>query len=301
MKANKLTVSIGIPAYNEEKNIKKLLAALLSLKTNKCTLERIIVVSDASDDNTNLEVKSVKNKLIKLVINKKRIGKARSQNKILDRVYSQILVILDADVLPTTNQFLSKIARPFLENKNIGLVGGKVVPIEATTFVEKIINYSVLLKEDLYLNINKGNNIYHCHGRVRAFSKNFYENFRWQPTLGEDAYSYLACKQKGFEFYYEPEASVLYRSPTFLTDHFKQSMRFSRSRRYLRNFYNKDLIDKEYPSYTKALFKNFIFYFLGNPILFFAYCCIFIITKIYPFFSTGEKTSWATSSSTKRL
>lgn len=94
------TVTIGIPAYNEEANIQKLLKALLQQKTTNYRLEKIIVVSDGSTDRTEELVKSIKRKQILLLINKRRLGLNATQNKILRKSKSDILVLFDADVLP---------------------------------------------------------------------------------------------------------------------------------------------------------------------------------------------------------
>ena len=48
----KLTVSVGIPAYDEEANIKSLLEAILQQRQENFILKSIIVVSDGSTDRT---------------------------------------------------------------------------------------------------------------------------------------------------------------------------------------------------------------------------------------------------------
>lgn len=46
----KLSVSVGIPAYNEEQNIASLIFGILKQKVNNITLKEIIVISDGSTD-----------------------------------------------------------------------------------------------------------------------------------------------------------------------------------------------------------------------------------------------------------
>ena len=57
-----LRVTIGIPAYNEENNIIPLLTSLVNQKTSQVVVEKIIVMSDGSSDNTVGSVKLLKNK-----------------------------------------------------------------------------------------------------------------------------------------------------------------------------------------------------------------------------------------------
>ena len=54
-----MDVSVGIMAFNEEKNMGRLLKALLSQELKKVRIEEIIVVSDGSTDKTNEIVKEL--------------------------------------------------------------------------------------------------------------------------------------------------------------------------------------------------------------------------------------------------
>src|SRR3989338_5892127 len=100
-----LTVTIGIPAYNEAGNIGQLLKALLKQKQAGWVLEKIMVVSDASEDKTDIIVKQFKDKRIRLLRNLQRIGQAESQNRIIDECDSDVLVLMNADVLPEGDDF----------------------------------------------------------------------------------------------------------------------------------------------------------------------------------------------------
>ena len=68
----KLTVTIGIPAYNEEKNIGRLLKSLSNQKGDDFTLNEIVVLSDGSTDMTNeiVHSQSKLNRKVKLLAGK---------------------------------------------------------------------------------------------------------------------------------------------------------------------------------------------------------------------------------------
>lgn len=55
----KLTVTIGIPAYNEEQNIGHLLVNIFNQSTSIAILDEIIIVSDGSTDNTIKAIKKI--------------------------------------------------------------------------------------------------------------------------------------------------------------------------------------------------------------------------------------------------
>lgn len=298
----KINVSIGIPAYNEEANIKPLLLTLLAQKQSNFNLKEIIVVSDQSTDNTISEIKSIKSKKIILIQNRKRIGQALSQNKILDKFRGDLLVLLNADVLPENELLIQNLTAVFKNKKNVGIIGGRVLTSnESTTFIEKVINFSGLWKESIYKEINHGNNLYLCHGRVRAFSREFAKKFQWKPVYGEDAFSYFSCISSGYKFFFAQKATVYYRSPTTFTDHLKQSTRFMHSRENLEKYFNKNLISKSYEIPKVAVIKKSIKFFLLNPLLFSSYIYILSYSIIKSKLSNSTRVTWDVSKSSKIL
>jgi len=80
-----MDISIGIMAFNEEKNIGRLLKVLLSQELKKVKIEEIIVVSDGSTDKTDEIVRKFmkENKIVKLITRNKRMGKALAINRFI--------------------------------------------------------------------------------------------------------------------------------------------------------------------------------------------------------------------------
>src|SRR6185503_4888530 len=194
----KIKVSVGIPAYNEEANIKNLVKAILVQKQEVFELLEIIIIFDGSKDNTVQEVNSIQDNRINMIDSKERKGQAMRQNEILDLFSGDILVLLNADILPANERFLENFIVPFEQNEKVGIVGCKGVPLPAKTFFEKIVNFSVAMKQEMAEQWDSGQNIYMCHGHSRAFSRGFAKEFRWPLAFAEDAYSYLACLKDGF-------------------------------------------------------------------------------------------------------
>jgi biofilm PGA synthesis N-glycosyltransferase PgaC len=80
-----MKITIGIPAYNEEKNIGTLLTALLMQEQKRTKISEIIVVSSGSTDRTDEIVKEYSNiddRTI-LIRQPQRRGKASAINEIL--------------------------------------------------------------------------------------------------------------------------------------------------------------------------------------------------------------------------
>jgi cellulose synthase/poly-beta-1,6-N-acetylglucosamine synthase-like glycosyltransferase len=275
----KPSVSIGVPAYNEEANIVQLAAQLLTQKQDNFDLLEIIIVSDGSTDRTVAQAESIRDPRIKIISKHGREGQAEAQNEIIRIFKGDILVLLNADTYLPNDAFLSRMVEPLLADERIGIVGARVVPMPAQNFFEKTINASVAVKTEIYEQINRGDNIYLCHGRGRAFSKRFVVHLHFPRMAGEDAYSYIQCIEHGFSFYYQRQAELLYRSPQTLRDHLKQSKRFfkaksmwdSHFKRHNRSYYHIPL---------KKLIHSSFKHFIQHPILLTYYSLIYILARI---------------------
>src|SRR5260221_2774448 len=177
MSKKNLTITIGIPAYNEEANIGLLLENIRRQKIKGAIIKKIIVVSDRSEDNTASIVNSINDRRITLIDNKKRKGLNLSENEIMKKASTDILVIFNGDVLPADSNCVNELVKPLITNNNIGIVGAHIVTLPASKLFERIISFSHTFKDSIYIRMNKGRNIYMCHGRGRAFNKTFYKNF----------------------------------------------------------------------------------------------------------------------------
>src|SRR5258706_3929482 len=272
------TISVGIPAYNEEKNIKNLIERLLDQHLDGVKLAKIIVVSDCSIDNTIKEARKVKDFRIVIGENTKRVGLNKVQNKILRMAEEDVLVLLDADVITANNNFLNELVKPILKDKRIGLVGADVSTLKAKTFFEKVIVQSHEFKMKMYTKINEKDNLYLCHGRGRAFSKPFYESLKFPSNVPEDSYSYLECKRRGFRFNFAPHAKVLFKSPKDFKDHMKQSFRFKDSPEKLKNYFPANFVAENYSIPLRILIAQLFIASLRKPILMSAYVFINMYT-----------------------
>ena len=125
----KLSVTIGIPAFNEQENIAHLLHSILKQKESKFYLKEIIVISDASNDGTGDIVRSVSDPRIILIENIARLGQAQNQNTMLKKFSGDILLLLNADVLPQDEHYIDNMVAPFYSNKNLGITSSRVMPL----------------------------------------------------------------------------------------------------------------------------------------------------------------------------
>ena len=101
-------ITVVIPAYNEGQNIKDTVISL-SLEPEVC---EIIVIDDASEDDTSLQAQAAGARVIRLGQN---VGKGKAVMAAFPFIKNGVVMLLDAD-LKGTARFALALAQPILEN-----------------------------------------------------------------------------------------------------------------------------------------------------------------------------------------
>ncbi len=94
------TLSIVIPSYNESKTLEELVGKVLAVKLPFGFSKEIIIVNDASKDNS-LEIMrklAAKNKEIIVLDNPKNLGKTQTVRKGFMKTSGEVVVVQDADL-----------------------------------------------------------------------------------------------------------------------------------------------------------------------------------------------------------
>lgn len=293
----KLSVTIGIPAYNEERNINFLLSDISCQKARSYFISKLIILSDGSTDKTVKEAKKSKIKP-NLIVNKIRKGLADVQNTIIRHTDSDVLVLLQADIRIDDEFFIEKLIKPVIEKK-ADLVVPSVAEMEPKTFFEKVLYISTKIKNTAYEKLNNGKNVYTCRGVARAFSKKLYSKINFPTSIGEDAFSYLYCIRNRFNYYFINNAKVIFRLPTNFSDHRKQSLRFFQSQEILKEKFGKKFIVENYRLPKLIFLSSLIENLIKNPFLTPLYIIVLFYLKFQSFFLNDMNDKWVVSKSSK--
>ncbi len=292
------TVTIGIPAFNEEANISYLLDSLLSQKEEGFVVEKILVISDGSNDKTVEIVRSFKDKKVNIIDNKKRNGVAFGQNQIIQNCNSDILVLLNADIKIKSSLFLSFLLSP-IKKDGADLVSGNLSVLNPENFFGKILRTSAVLKNYMFENYKSGRNIYTCYGPVRAFSRKLYKEMTFPGSIGEDAYSYLFCRSRGFSYAHVALAVAFVKMPGNFSDHFKQSIRYMQSKRKFIKIFGEKFVEEEYKLPLGLVVKSIVYSFLRSSLYTFCYLAVNLLVNLKSKNYPAIPEQWEISSSSK--
>jgi cellulose synthase/poly-beta-1,6-N-acetylglucosamine synthase-like glycosyltransferase len=279
----KLIISIGIPAFNEEANIKKLLQTLLSQLAKYYTLKELFVYSDGSTDNTVKEVTSLENKKIKLFAGKKRIGQQEIQNIFLKKFSADVLVIIEADTLPYNNYTLDELVKPLLDqnSQGIGMVVGQAMGSKPQSFIERCMFFGEKMKGDVFTKWRNGNNIFMSGGHaMRAFTKEFSQVLSFPKHVPEDSYAYLVMKKHGLKLVKNSKAKVLVGNIGTVSDAISQNKKYVSGKKALEKYFDQDFLMSEFNYSKRILCKHILMNMFTSPLLMFGYVAIVIANKI---------------------
>ncbi len=268
-----LTVTIAIPAFNEEDNISSILRDLLNQKTEGFSIKKILVVSDGSTDRTVSFVKKIKSSKIDLIQDSTRQGLAFRQNQIFSSATSDVVVLIQADTRIKDRLFIQKLVSP-IKDKLVDLTSAQLQELPTDSWVSEGLAWSMKLKISIYRFIKNGNSVYTCYGPARAFSKKLYSKIKFKHSVGEDAYSYFYCISKKMKFMAVSNAIIFYKLPRKLTEHISQSLRFVSSKELLKKEFSQALIKSEYSLPKKTVAILLLKFVLSSPISFIKYSAV---------------------------
>lgn len=198
-------------AYNEERNIGKILEALTKQKEKEVEIAEIVVVASGCTDRTESIVKKFikKDKRIKLISQSVRAGKVKAINDYLKMVEQPIVVMESADTVPN-NDAIEKICFPLLKNKKVGVVGARPIPVND---INKFMGYVAHIQWALHhkISLKKAK----C-GEMVAM-RNELKNIPVDLII-DDAYIERYYLKKGYEIAYASDSIIKNKGPEIVED-----------------------------------------------------------------------------------
>ncbi len=122
-----------LPIFNEEKTVAKVLSVLLKSKL----LNEIIVVDDASTDNSLNIIKSFKSSKLKTIHLEENLGKSGAVKIAVKKTRSDILFFCDGDLHDFKLRHIKKLLKPLQKDRRSMTVGIRDRGIIHNIFVKK--------------------------------------------------------------------------------------------------------------------------------------------------------------------
>jgi cellulose synthase/poly-beta-1,6-N-acetylglucosamine synthase-like glycosyltransferase len=210
-----LACSIGVMAYNEERNIGNLLRALCAQQLETVTLGEIVVVASGCTDNTECVVaeEMACDARIRLLVQERREGKMSAINLFLHRADYPIVVIINADVLPEED-CIERLVAPFAD-LGVGITGGRPVAINRK---DTLPGFAAHLLWDMHHEVSLTDP---KMGELIAY-RNFPEIEISPDTVDDEGIVEELVARKAMRKVYVPEAVLHLRGPTTVREYIKR-------------------------------------------------------------------------------
>ena len=198
--------SVLVPVYNEAANIDNLLKSLLWQRYEVGQLDEIVVVASGCTDGTEETVRQwmKKDKRIKMLRQKKRLGKVAAVNYFLKKSQARVVIMVGGDVM-LKQDCLEAMARHF-KDKQVGMVGARIISVNDDKSFFGFANQMIwqlhdqMARDDPRL------------GEITAWRKVFKQLPK--KTICDEAEIEMQIKDKGLRLVYEPKAIGYNHGPT---------------------------------------------------------------------------------------
>lgn len=216
---NKKKVTVVIPTYNSASKLQRLLNSIEKLKG--LLPYEVIVVDDASSDNTKKVIKKWGNKTKSFRViyfsSDANNGPGKARNIGLKLAKGNIVTFTDSDCV-VNKRWLYNLTRKLNFAKGVVGVGGKVLPINPNGLISKYNTFHRVLEPPESLLYLVTANC--CYYRSVVLNVGGFDEEIKKPG-GEDITLSIKLWNKGYRFAYEPKAIVYHDYKETIKDFFQ--------------------------------------------------------------------------------
>jgi len=228
---NKFDLSIIIISYNTEKITIDCFKSIIESLKNSSLKYEIIVVDNASKDNSVLSIKKLKSEIknrnlkINLIENKKNIGFGPANNQAVKLAKSDYLLFLNSDII-VLNASIKKLYNFYKQNEKLfNFLGGKLLNKDGTSqpscgpmYTLPMIFAHLFLRGDYWgitrYSPNKIKEVDWISGACILTKKEYFEKL---SGFDEKIFMYMEeidlfyrAKKRGFKVFFYPEAQFIH-------------------------------------------------------------------------------------------
>jgi cellulose synthase/poly-beta-1,6-N-acetylglucosamine synthase-like glycosyltransferase len=219
-----MSLTIGVCAYNEERNIGALLGDVLNQK-NLPQGVKVVVVASGCTDNTVGIIRDIANAnpRVKLVEEENRTGKTNAINLILADCSSELLALVDADIrLPRDS--IAQILRAFSDERTAVTGGLPIVENSRNGAVARSAAIIWRVMRQAMIELSSAGELSFVMGELCCFRTGLVERIP-SGVVNDDAYIATLARRKGFKVVHAPGANFVLKVPSSISDYIAQRRR----------------------------------------------------------------------------
>lgn len=217
-----LSVTVGICACGDERNLAPLLDSVLHEQELPESSEILVVCSECTEETVDAVRTRLVDGRVKLFLESKRTGKATAINRILSEAAGGVIVFVSADVLPNKGCFPALLSG--MKERDVGIVCGKPIPTkDSGSTSDKLVQLLWRFHHRVFTDLNHSGLLTHASdvycirsGIVKRVPAN---------VVNDDAYIAVMTKKHNWSIRYEPAAQVVMKGPSNVVEYYRQRRR----------------------------------------------------------------------------
>lgn len=223
----KVNLAIAIPAYNENNTIENILFAIFNQDQKTYNLKSVYIYNDGSKDGTFRTLKKLKINYKKIIIKnfKNRKGKNYRLNQMFKEMTTDILVILDADINISGENYINNLIDPLIKSKKNVMSASSSIPLKPDNFLGRLVYQSFINWDCIKEDFNTKNNVHNFGGQATAYKKDFYKKLKIPSLMTEERYYIYNMAKKVDGFHYNKKAITYFWPVSTLPDLIKLTHR----------------------------------------------------------------------------
>jgi len=264
------TITVIIPAYNEENVIGMKIRNVLSTNYPRQILD-VIVVSDGSNDRTDEIARTFAKDGVRLIVQETREGKTAGLNRAIELAKGEIVVFTDANAIYPTDAILRMLR--YFDNPQVGLVTGYTkYTMTREGSVTEATNVYTTLERFVKRAESEWGRCVGADGAIFTIRKSLYRTLREDDI--NDFVMPLNVIDQGYQCVFADDAYCSEISPKDLESEFRRQSRITN--RTLRALWrNRHLLNPfRFPSYAFFLFSHKVVRFLVPGFIILSVCSL---------------------------
>jgi biofilm PGA synthesis N-glycosyltransferase PgaC len=228
-----IATTVGVCAYNEERNIAECIGSILAQRGGSFELREVLVVCSGCSDGTESIVARMAgdDPRVRLLVQERREGKCSAINLLIAHATGEVLALVNGDNRLEEGS-LEKLIEPFRDPR-VGMVGGHPRPVNS---IDTVTGFAVHMVWDLHHRLSLINPKI---GELVAFRK---DGVSLPTHLGSDEDNIrMQVERRGLRSVYAPDATVINKGPTTVSDFMRQRTRINIGEGYVKRLYDYEV------------------------------------------------------------